>query len=590
MANHPNADEKDVSRDQRLIGLGVSRGVGKGNVVFLPPRSKSDFRGYLTEKDVEEEIRRFRSAVESSEQQLRELAAASETPVSEIFSFHLLILESSFVDKTESLIKEKKVNAEFAVDSVIGEFSAKQSSLAAEHFRDKYLDIEDVASRLKRAMRGPRTPISLEPNAVVVAREFRPSAVIELAKHKPAGLITEIGGWTSHMSIVAREFHVPMVTGIKNAEKVLSSGDLVIVDGNSGEVFLDPDGHSPRVEFRGSKNIPIAEVTTPSCVRTTDGVEIMIRANAEDPNTYRTAEVFGARGVGLYRSELLIKEDGVLPDEDAQASAYAEMARATRELGVAIRTFDISPEQVAFHDKDGQRNPALGLRAIRSGLAEPGLFKTQLRAILRASSAGKVDIVLPMVSNLEDIQRSKAIISSIVLEMRLEGVEVKEPRVGVMMEVPSTVFAAARIAKQVDFLCLGTNDLVQYLLAADRDNDAVADWYQSLNPSVLSAIKLVLDASAEAGIPTTVCGEMAGSPFYVPVLIGLGAREFSLNSNSIRPVTHLLSGISAKDAAELVKSLGPCETAAEAEELLRDHYQTNWSQLFPPGLISSKHR
>lgn len=584
---HTDADDRIVRRNQRLVGLGVSRGVGRGSVVFLPPGRKPDPRENLDESGVREELLRLERATGIARQQLRDLADDIHSSVSEIFSVQQLILES-IVTETEAVIKDKKVNAELAINTVITEVAARQSSIDDPRLREKHLDIEDAAIRLRRAIRGTRTPLSIDPNAIVVARELRPSVVVELAKFKPAGLITEVGGWTSHMAIVAREYHLPMVTGIKNAEKLLAAGDLVMVDGDTGEVLLSAEGHRGEQGERGLVNIRVAN-TPPAFVRTADGVEIAIRANAENPDAYRSAEVMGARGVGLYRSELLIGDDGIVPDEDTQASAYSEMSRTTGELGVAIRTFDISPEHVSTDSDISQPNPALGLRAIRSGLAQPNLLRTQVRAILRASSYGKVDLILPLISNVDEIKMARSIISSVVSEMKSVGRSVEMPRIGVMIEVPSTVFAARLIAKHVDFLCLGTNDLVQYLLAVDRDNDAVADWYQTLHPAVLSAIQMVLKSAADAGIPTTLCGEMAGSPFYVPVLIGLGARELSLNPNSIRPVIHLLSGLSTNDAASLVSRLSTCETASEIEERLREYYAANWSDLFAPDLLASRH-
>ncbi len=575
------------------MGLGVSRGIGRGSVVFLPSGAKPHFRDHLTDADVANEIRRFSSAVDTSIGQLRALAKSHKEnggdQVSEIFSVHLLILESSFVDETETLIKEQRVNAESAIESIRGKYSAKQASLADENFRDRYLDIDDVASRLKRAMRGTRTPIKLHADAVVVARELRPSAVVELAKYQPAGLITEIGGWTSHMSIVAREFHLPMVTGIKNAEKFLTAGDVVVVDGNAGEVLLNPDGFSDGSSHSGRSAGTVEAMGQAPRVMTTDGIEIVIRANTEDSDTYRSAERMGACGVGLYRSELLISEDGLVPGEDSQMASYSEIARATGKYGVAIRTFDISPEHLA-DSGNSERNPALGMRAIRSGLSQPEFFRAQIRAILRASIVGRIDIILPMVSNVGEIVEARSIISELVGEIRNEGFPVDEPRVGVMVEVPSTVFLIPRILKNVDFLCLGTNDLVQYLLAVDRDNEAVAAWYQTLNPAVLSAIRIVLEASSSAGIPTTVCGEMAGSPFYVPVLIGLGARDLGINTNSIATVKNLVSGISAAETTEIVERLETFDTAEQIENFLREQYHENWESLFPAGLISAKHR
>ena len=587
----PNAEAQTIERTERLKGLGVSRGVGKGNVVFLPTPAKLFPTDRLDEESVEIEIQRFRSAVETAKRQLLQLSQETDKKedhqVAEIFSVQSLILESGFAADVESLIRDKKLSAEIAINEVLGEVSAKQGELRDDSFREKYLDIDDVATRLKRAIRGIRTPVELAPNAVVVARELRPSAVIELSRFNPAGLITEIGGWTSHMSIVAREFRLPMVTGIKDPEKFLSPGEMVIVDGNTGEVFIDHRLHIPE------KSIITATRTSPEdggsrdSIKTTDDIEFVIKANAEDPEAYRLAEQMGARGIGLYRSELLLPADGTLPDEESQTRAYSVIARAVGEFGVCIRTFDISPGQSG--EEVVPRNPALGLRAIRSALALPESFATQIRAILRASTDGKIDIILPMVSNMEEVRTAKSLITRVRNEMDDKIRPVRAPRIGVMIEVPSAVLTAAQIADHVDFFCLGTNDLVQYLLAVDRDDDAVADWYQTLNPAVISAIRMVLDASAASGIPTIVCGEMAGSLFYLPVLVGLGAREFSVNPNSIDPIRRLLSGISAADATELISGLDKCETATEIEAQLRQYYQEHWNDLIPAELLAARH-
>ncbi len=589
------ADTNAEKFGRRLVGLGVSRGVGRGRVVFLRQGNRPLIRSVVPESGVQDEILRFRTAVEAAKLQLRDLSKSpannEEHPVSDIFGVHLLILESSLIEKTESAIREKRINAEWALRDLVAEYSDRQASLADEHFRDKYLDIEDVANRLTRAMRGGTSSVDLEPHSVVVARELRPSAVIELAKHHPAGVITETGGWTSHMSIIAREFHLPMVTGIKNAEKLLSSGDLVVVDGNAGEVLLDQDPTKGkavgRILARGNS---AGENESPPHLFTTDGVEVIIRANAEDPLVYDRAKELGARGIGLFRSESLVGENGILPSEDEQFDAYIAVAKAVGGDAVAIRTFDISAVHLSGNIDDCEANPALGLRAIRAGLTDPEMLRTQLRAILRASTAGKVDIILPMISNVEEIIQARILIGTVREELLDQGVRAGDPRVGIMVEVPSAVIAAAQMVRHADFICLGTNDLVQYLLAVDRDNDAVANWYQTLHPAVLLSIKSVIDSAMDGGIPTTVCGEMAGSPFYVPVLVGLGAREISIHNNSIKSVANLITGISSADANALVKTLSNCETARETEARLREYYLANWKDLFPPGIINSRHR
>jgi phosphoenolpyruvate-protein kinase (PTS system EI component) len=266
------------------------------------------------------------------------------------------------------------------------------------------------------------------------------------------------------------------------------------------------------------------------------------------------------------------------------------MADKVGDAGLKIRTFDIGLEEAGHRRAITEHNPSLGLRSIRLSLVETERFRTQIRAILRASADRNIDIVLPMISGVDEVLRSIEIIKEERKSLESRGVTIGEPHLGAMIEVPSAVITANDIARNVDFLCLGTNDLVQYLLAVDRDNDAVADWYQTLHPAVIEAISTVLNAAATAGIPVGVCGEMAGSAFYVPLLIGLGARELSMNINSITQVRHLIAGISSNEAAELVARVRSGSTADEIESGLREYYIEHWSHLFPPGLLNTRHR
>ncbi|HEX3102796.1 MAG TPA: putative PEP-binding protein, partial [Pyrinomonadaceae bacterium] len=320
-----------------------------------------------------------------------------------------------------------------------------------------------------------------------------------------------------------------------------------------------------------------------------DGHEITIRVNADLPPAYEIGARSGAKGIGLYRSEVILNQFREFPSEAEQAAVYRHIAETAGEAGVRIRTFDVSVEQLASRTVSKERNPSLGLRSIRLSLTDSTHFRTQIRAILRASHQQNVDIILPMISGVFEILRLREIIEEERANLQNEGVAIGSPLIGAMIEIPSAVMTANEIARHVDFLCLGTNDLVQYLLAVDRDNETVADWYQTLHPAVIRAIREVIAAGNNAGIPVAICGEIAGSPFYVPLLIGLGARELSMNVNSIPQIRHLIAGISAQDAASLVQSMEKFETAAEMEDALRNHYLRSWSHLFPKGLLSSKY-
>ena len=583
--------------ERRLPALAVSHGIGIGRIVFLHCEKRHFFRLDLDAGQTGAELGRFRSAIDISILQLRELAANHELdpnqPVSDIFGVHLLILESSLVEKIETVIQNQRVNAEWAIRTVSDQYLERQEAVSDLNFRDKYLDIEDVANRLLTALGGSSATAQTDSDAVIVARDLSPSAIMELASSKPAAIITEHGGWTSHASIIARELNLPMVSGVRNLEHCVLIDDRVIVDGINGEVILNPSDETI-MQFRDlavpDENLSSSDGRIANGAVTDDGTNIVIRANIDQPAAYAAARRNGAQGIGLFRSESLIRRPGAIPTENEQYAAYCQIADAAGEAGVNIRTFDVGIDQLGGYAHSVECNPSLGLRAIRLSLSDQTHFRTQLRAIHRASFDRKIDIILPMISGVNEVLRAKAIIDEARAHLAKEGIDTGAPKLGAMIETPSAVFTAHEIAEHVDFLCLGTNDLVQYLLAVDRDNDAVAEWYQTLHPAVIRAIGDVLSAAQNAGIPVTVCGEMAGSPFYIPVLLGLGARELSMNVNSIQPIRQLLSGISVSDAIALVENIKTLVTAETIESHLREYYIENWSSLFQPELLSLRHR
>jgi phosphotransferase system enzyme I (PtsI) len=593
---HAKINSTDRS-EKRISALAVSHGIAIGPAVFWRGEKPRPLRLVLDDSQIESEAARLRNAGSETIRQIKELGVANGSsasePVSNILDVHLSIIEeSSFIDKVESVIRTQKVNAEWALAHVSAEYIQRQAKAAGRSFSEKSLDIADVTERILKALVGSFNPRrSAYEGAVIIASELRPSTVVELAKNGPAALITDRAGWTSHTSILARELKLPMVSGIRNLAQIFAPGVTVIVDAVDGEVFIDPmpltiDRYATPASEGANSVVPV-EYIRPD-LTTTDGTPIIVRANVDSIKVYQHANDLGARGIGLYRSESLIKEPDVPPTEDDQLSAYIELAEVAGDDGVKIRTFDIeSGDGTAESD---ERNPALGLRSIRLSLVNEDRFRTQLRAILQAAFGRRVDIVLPMISGVGEVIRSKEIISEEYVKLKSSGTETGEPKIGAMIEVPSSVLTVKQIAKSVDFLCLGTNDLVQYLLAVDRDNDAVADWYETLHPAVIQAVSLVLDAAEFAHIPVTVCGEMAGSPFYVPLLLGLGARELSMNVNSIHRVRRLIAGISVKDCRSLVDVVRSHETATETESYLRLYYRQNWSHLFPPGLLESRHR
>ncbi|HVE56201.1 MAG TPA: phosphoenolpyruvate--protein phosphotransferase [Pyrinomonadaceae bacterium] len=589
-----NNGAKNKFSEVKLKARAVARGVAIGKVVCLHGRKRQFYRINLDESKIEKEIRRFRAAIRLSKRQLTKISSDNKNSKSNIFEAHLLILEDkSLQEKIEGNIKTQKVNAEWAVKVVTDGYVATYKSIADEHLREKYIDLEDVADRILGALGGGgKSNLRLQKNSIIVAREVKPSTLIELTDSNPMAIITEHGGWTSHTFILAREINLPAVTGMKGILRRVQTGDEVIVDGYNGQIILNPTKESSEKykiaaaqfqEFTHRETEPVKEK-----LKTLDGFEVTVRANLDLPLGYSKAKRLGAKGIGLYRSEFLFNQFKGFPSEQEQIKAYQKIAKLAGNEGVRIRTFDLSVEQLTEENAAKEVNPALGLRGIRLVLTHKKEFRTQIRALLQASFENKIDIVLPMISDVSEIRETKKIIESEKDRFRRKKISFGKPRLGAMIEVPSAVLTADEIAREVDFFCLGTNDLVQYLLAVDRDNETVADWFRTLHPAVLRSIKTVLRAAEQNNIPAVICGEMAGSPVYVAILIGLGATELSMNVNSIARVRHTISHIAYEEAKEITDSLTKLSTADAAEDFVRESFLKKWSHLFSPDILPQK--
>ncbi len=587
-----------TKNELRLNGRAVSRGVAIGKIICLHGRKRQFYKINLETSQIERELRRWRIAVRLAMRQLIKISLPKFDKIQEtkanIFDAHLLILQDkSLQTKIETAIKEKKVNAEWAVKIVTDEYIAKYKTIPDEHLRERYIDLEDIADRILTALGGGgKSTLGLEKNAIIVAKEVKPSTLIELTDSQPQAIITENGGWTSHTFILAREMNLPAVTGLKRILRRVQTGDEVIVDGFEGQVFLNPAQHTTQKyqiavrEFKtnNSANIEIGK----GKLKTLDGKEIVIRANLDFSKGYAQAKSFGAHGIGLYRSEFLFNQFKGFPSEQEQIKAYRKIARMVGEEGVRIRTFDLSVEQLADETEEREKNPALGLRAIRLSFLHLKEFRVQLRAILQASTANNISLVLPMISDVAEILRTKQILESEKEKLKKKKIAFGNVKLGAMIEVPSAILTIDEIADEVDFLCLGTNDLVQYLLAVDRDNEAVADCFRTLHPSVLRSIKIVLKTAEDKEIPAIICGEMAGSPIYAPILLGLGASELSMNVNSMPRVRNIISKIALEETTEIVKKLEKCRTADEVENAVSDFYREKWSHLFSGEIFPPK--
>jgi phosphotransferase system enzyme I (PtsI) len=576
----------------------VSEGIVIGQVLRMHDGARHVYHWRVNVADLETERERFRAAVRLARQQVAAIKEQAEERLGKdhayIFDAHLLLLEDEkLISDIERQITDSQANAEWAVEVVGDRLLSLYSEIKDEYLRERGSDIEDVMQRLLVALSGVQPQHrNLSEDAVIVSQDLLPSAVAELDLKHARALATDTGGWTSHTAILARGIGIPAVVGLRDFYRRTKTGDKIIVDSNRNEVILHPSDatlelyqteNANRIKRRGA-----ADSKASGPLLTEDGVEITLKANVEVPAEFDGVETYGARGVGLYRSEFLLARRGVIVSEDEQRLAYEEIAKVAGDDGVIIRLFDLGGENLREQFQEPEKNPALGLRAIRFGLVNEDVMRTQVRAVLLAATKGNLKIVLPMVADVSDVKRAKAIIQEEASKLAKAGRTFGEVSVGAMIEVPSAVLTADKIAKIVDFFELGTNDLVQYTLAVDRGNDEVADWFRTLHPAVLHSIDRSLKAALNAGIPAIVCGEMASTPAYAVLLVGLGATDLSMTPSAIPRVRRSIAGINSKDARAIVEECLNCDTADDVENLVRERFGSLWPHLFTPASLPAR--
>jgi phosphoenolpyruvate-protein phosphotransferase (PTS system enzyme I) len=588
-------DGKHIARateELRCKGLGVSDGVVIGRVLRLQEGTPNVYRAEIAEADLERERRRFRAAVRLSRRQLEAIKDRAEKELGRghayIFDAHLLFLQDAKLTRdVEDYIVKERSNAEWAAKVVGDRLLSIYTQINDEYLRERGSDIEDVIQRLLANLTGEghKYP-NLSEDAVIVSTDLLPSAVAELNLNHVKAIATDAGGWTSHMAIIARGLGLTTVVGLRDFYQRTRTGDRIIVDARRGEVILHP-AEETIAQYQFTSAGPTS--TTPGVaesgpVKTLDGVEISLRANVELPTEFQSVRDFGACGVGLFRSEFLLSRHGLMTSDVEQYETYKLLAEAAGEYGAIVRLFDVGGE-VGPDVKERERNPALGLRAVRFNLRYKPIMRTQVRAILRAAATGPLSLVIPMVADVADVRLAKQVIDEELEHLNAENVSCSPVQIGAMIEVPSAVLTAEKIAGEVDFFELGTNDLVQYTLAVDRGNDKVSEWFRTLHPAVLYGINRTLQAAGGAGIPVIVCGEMASTPAYAVLLVGLGAIDLSMTPATIPRVRAVLSQINANEAREIAQRCLAAATADEVEELVRNEFKARWPDLFPPNSL-----
>jgi len=575
----------DQTGFRTLRGLGVSPGIAVGSALLLEAPSSSIFRIPIPPERVAREITRLRRALVRCKRQLLQAREKALLEAGEgyarVFDAQIMILEdSSLIRETTESIRRDGVNAEWAVRGIVERYLKVLTGLGDSAGRERGSDVEDVHARIQQALSGgPRHDLSeLKEDVIIVSRMLSPSDLVLLNRKHVAGLAIEEGGQTSHTAIIASALRVPAVVGLKGIASVVRSGESLILDGGSGTVHVEPtsevsEGYlqSAREAKRREESL-MAERSLPAV--TTDGTVIGLLANLELAEEGAAAVNSGAEGVGLYRSEFLFLHlSPDLPTEENHRATYRSIAELMSPRPVVIRTLDLGGEKY-FHrilEKE-EGNPVMGLRAIRFCLKRKDVFCTQLRGFLRAAAQGGLALMIPMITEREELLQARAILESCRRELLAEGIPVPD-RVsfGAMIETPAAAMTADILAREVDFFSIGTNDLIQYSLAIDRGNPSVSYLYRPLHPAVLRQIQGILDAARSAGIRVSLCGEMAADPLCAVLLVGMGLRELSMKPSAIPEVKHLLRRVSLAEMAALARTALTLATAREIEDLLQKH-------------------
>jgi phosphotransferase system enzyme I (PtsI) len=565
-----------------IQGIGASPGIVIGKA-YLIERSKVRLpQKRIPSGQVEEEVKRFYKAIQKSRNQLTEIKEKILDPEVRRHAFildvHLMILDDQMlVQDTVDTIRKRKVNAEWALDLTLEKLDTAFKAIEDEYLRERRSDLHHVSARIFRNLLGKRHDdiTKIKTKVVVVAHDLSPADTLQMNLQHVAGFITDIGGKVSHTAILSRSLGIPAVVGSERATFLINGGDLLVIDGETGEVVINPTEEVSQSFAERKRRIRSIErdvlkyAALPA--ETRDGVRIRLQANIEMVEEIPSVKMHGGEGVGLFRTEILYLNRSDLPTEEEQCQTYRKLAEGIAPASATIRTLDIGGDKfLPNYSAGNEMNPAMGLRAIRFSIKEVEIFRIQLRAILRASAHGKLRILFPMISGVEELRRAKEILKEVEKDLAKAKIPFDERiQIGAMIEIPSASMTADILAREVDFFSIGTNDLIQYALAVDRINEHVSYLYKPLHPAVLRIIRGVVQSAHQEGIPAAICGEMAAEPTYALILLGLGLDEFSMNPVSIPKVKRVLRMSRFEETRALVDRVFQLSTTAEIERYVR---------------------
>lgn len=566
-----------------LQGIAASDGIAIAKVYTLTEPDLTVTK--VTVEDSEKEVSRLDDALAAS---IKDVELIKETALknlgeeeAQVFDAHLMVLsDPELIGQVKDSITSNKVNAESALKEVTDMFISIFAGMEDNpYMQERAADIRDVSKRVLAHLLGVKipSPATIKDEVIIVAADLTPSDTAQLNRQYVKAFVTDIGGRTSHSAIMARSLEIPAIVGTKEVTSIAKDGDIIIVDGLSGDVFLNPS-EEVVAEYRAKAEAFAAqqaewEKLKDSKTYTKDGHQVELAANIGTPKDLEGVVNNGAEGVGLYRTEFLYMDSHEMPTEEDQFEAYKAVLEGMNGKPVVVRTMDIGGDkELPYLPLPHEMNPFLGYRAIRISLNEPEMFRTQLRALLRASVYGKLRIMFPMIATLNDFRGAKALLEEEKAKLIAEGVAVSDDiQVGIMIEIPAAAVLAHQFAKEVDFFSIGTNDLIQYTMAADRMNERVSYLYQPYNPSILTLIKHVIDSAHKEGKWAGMCGEMAGDQTAVPLLVGLGLDEFSMSASSVLKTRSLISKLTLSDMQALAaKAINECATVEEVEALVEE--------------------
>jgi phosphotransferase system enzyme I (PtsI) len=566
-----------IASELVLRGIAAAPGIAVGPAYLYAKTAPRVEVKAIAPGDTESEIARLRNAIARAEKELQKILAFAELKLgsqnAKIFEAQIMILGDRILNSSiEKRIADELRNAEFIVYDEISKYKKLMLDAADEYMHERAHDVDDVMNRIIRNIQDQKLFSKLEGEAIIVAESLTPADTVIFSRNQVLGYATDLGGVTSHAAIISRSLKIPAVVGLRSATKHVRSADVIAIDGYAGLIIVNPLPATVEDLQRKAQRIRSFEEQLHGIAslgaETPDHHRIELSANIEFPEEVEFARMQGSAGIGLYRTESLVIARAAFPEEEEQYEVYRSVAEGMAPFPVIFRTFDIGGDKV-IPETTREQNPFLGWRGIRVMLDRPALFLSQLRAILRASAHGNVRIMFPMVSKLHEIRAAKQLLEQAKTELTARGIPYDPKlKIGLMIEVPSAVILAEEFAAEVDFLSIGTNDLIQYLLAVDRDNSSVAQLFQHFNPAVIRAIKLVVEAGHRRHVWIGMCGEMAGDPLATVLLMGLGLDELSVNPTILPEIKKIIRSVRHKDARKVAEKMLTLPTEAEIKEFL----------------------